>query len=1157
MDLVSAAATGDSVRVRALLATEGPPKLQYSRRIRGSFGTGTPLLLAAQNGHADVVSALLASSHYVDINRPNAANETPLSFAADRGHTAVVAVLLAAPGIDANHTVGECGSTPLTLAADRGHVEVVDLLLRAAAINVNHVNRNDFTALLFAAQEGHTAVVAKLLTAPGISVNQAHRNGFTPLYLAARRGHTETITILLAHPGVEVNQADSHGRTPLYHAAQEGHMGVVAALMMDPRVDCSKSCYRRESLGELVATRAADQGDSPLNVARRHGHVQVAAALQARCSAGSPGALGSTDLFRAAKEGDAESIRSTLLATPDLARQLLVNEPGSHGFPWQTPLSVAAEKGHTATIIALLTTPGINVNQATKHGRTPLLLAAQNGHHEAVTALLSCPEIKVNQVDGEGNTPLYYAVQKAHAQVVAALVASPHTDVNKTVNNGTYLTFAAKAGNADVVTKLLAAPSINVNQANLNGATPLTHAAQNGHAQVAAALIAQPNIQVNQAHKKNGFTPLLLAARQGHAEVVKQLLSAPDIDSNQANLNGRTPLLLAAQEGHADVVALLLAVANIQVNKRDKKGCTPLDRAIRLGHTQVAAALRTAAKAAATGGSTTHITDSSEQPQQTSANQNGKFASDSKNTAGKDKTGFQGATSPKLPHISPADQAKVDAICAMGFPAGEALFAFQKAKKNVEAAVELLLSTGDGAVKPAKPDPSRLTMQRSKHVVLPDYAEIAQAPLLRGKIFFVGRGRSGKSSTFKSLKKGEIFDPLEQSTAGAQHATLSVLMQEDVHSVEWKTHTPLGQLRQRAIAEECRKFIAGGISEENFRAKHSKLPARILRMVEQSRQARERKKKKQASPASPKPARTQHSAISFVLPPSPPLGDTPRQEGIARAAVPPASNAAHASRLPALGTHNSIAHAADQSVKSEQPAPLDEELHTLISNSDFRERATVYSIWDFGGQNLFFPVHHVFLSAGGVYLVVVNLKELLLEPGTGISSLIREEVGVSKDGTETQEPIYAAKNSKQQCLDDLRAWLTMLFCKGLSGKSVLVVCTCRDAFSKAQLLDANEQIAAVVYASPCRDHVFVPQEADDELGEGLDCFFVDNTKGAHQESGNWAEHFSVTCTLPLSHNISPCAPTCSVCWVVSVPRCVLPCKHRKTIATVVQTHEVI
>ena len=35
-------------------------------------------------------------------------------------------------------------------------------------------------------------------------------------------------------------------------------------------------------------------------------------------------------------------------------------------------------------------------------------------------------------------------------------------------------------------------------------------------------------------------------------------------------------------------------------------------------------------------------------------------------------------------------------------------------------------------------------------------------------------------------------------------------------------------------------------------------------------------------------------------------------------------------------------------------------------------RAMVYSVWDLGGQNLFFPLHHLLLSSGGIYLVLVR-----------------------------------------------------------------------------------------------------------------------------------------------------------------------------------------
>ena len=49
-------------------------------------------------------------------------------LAADRGHTEMVTALLAAPGLDVNAADGGVGRTALTLAEGQGHVEIMSLL---------------------------------------------------------------------------------------------------------------------------------------------------------------------------------------------------------------------------------------------------------------------------------------------------------------------------------------------------------------------------------------------------------------------------------------------------------------------------------------------------------------------------------------------------------------------------------------------------------------------------------------------------------------------------------------------------------------------------------------------------------------------------------------------------------------------------------------------------------------------------------------------------------------------------------------------------------------------------------------------------------------------------------------------------------------------
>ena len=100
----------------------------------------TPLCLAAQQGHADVVRQLIEASCNVrclaDID--GSRSVTPLHLAARNGHGDVVRLLVAA-GVDVEAPMtssGVCGLTALHLAVESGHLDIIDVLLDAGS-NVN------------------------------------------------------------------------------------------------------------------------------------------------------------------------------------------------------------------------------------------------------------------------------------------------------------------------------------------------------------------------------------------------------------------------------------------------------------------------------------------------------------------------------------------------------------------------------------------------------------------------------------------------------------------------------------------------------------------------------------------------------------------------------------------------------------------------------------------------------------------------------------------------------------------------------------------------------------------------------------------------------------------------------------------------------------
>jgi len=225
--------------------------------------TCTALSMAAQRGHVGVVKALLAAPD-IEVNKAIADGQTPLYLAASEGHLAVVAALLAAPAIAVDATTDGRRATPLNVAAFNGHAAVVTALIAAGA-DVNHDFQLGF-ALLNAVCKKHSGVVEALLAAPAIDVNHG-RGNHTALMHACRPEHGDAaiVSVLLAARGVNVNVADRGGNSALHLASAEGHDAVVGLLLAVP--------------GVLVNAVNQD-GLTPLNLAVAAGRRRVAELLR-------------------------------------------------------------------------------------------------------------------------------------------------------------------------------------------------------------------------------------------------------------------------------------------------------------------------------------------------------------------------------------------------------------------------------------------------------------------------------------------------------------------------------------------------------------------------------------------------------------------------------------------------------------------------------------------------------------------------------------------------------------------------------------------------------------------------------------------------------------------------------------------------------------
>lgn len=184
----------------------------------------TPLMCAAENGHATVATMLLGNGSDVSIMADE--GFTALHICAQYGHLAVTKVLVDAGASPRSETLK--GFTPLYLAAFYGHSEVMRVLLDAGA-NPDSRLPNGESTLYTAASRGKLAAVRELFRVKANPLfTRTGQMTTVPLDGAAGGGHSEVVRELIQQFGIEGCGGKSRGVDALSRAAQEQHMDIMA-----------------------------------------------------------------------------------------------------------------------------------------------------------------------------------------------------------------------------------------------------------------------------------------------------------------------------------------------------------------------------------------------------------------------------------------------------------------------------------------------------------------------------------------------------------------------------------------------------------------------------------------------------------------------------------------------------------------------------------------------------------------------------------------------------------------------------------------------------------------------------------------------------------------------------------------------------------------
>ncbi|GFY68105.1 ankyrin-3 [Trichonephila inaurata madagascariensis] len=502
--------------------------------LKTDFGV-TPLHVAADNGHLEVVKILIRSG--ADVNARTVSDSTPLHSAVQSGDEEIVECLLR-HGAEVNASMLNL-SLPLSHAAEEGRVTIAKLLLRYGAV-VDLDTDLGQTPLQFAAQNGHFDFV-KLLLERGAIVNKKNKkndNG-TALHYSSGNGHSEVVKLLIQNDA-DIEAKDFSDSTPLHVAVEQGHEDVVK-ILIDQGVDV----HSKDALGSTALFSAA-----------YHGHKVIVELL-----------LSSGVDIRAEDKNKITPMH--VLLSNELSELLIKNNTNidfvdAYGC---TTLHLGALNGNLDFVKYCLQN-GCSVDARNSSGLTALHLAVQGNHQEVVSYLIDYGA-DTNAKDNDGHTALQFAAQNNCTTIASILIGN--TDLDDQIES---LLSAVFEGHHDIVNTLLKKCVFNVNE--LQEKYNLLHkAVDNGHFTVVKILLdngfeANPNAQ-----DKHGITPIHISVMRGNVDLFEILLEEK-ADISIRDHRNKSAVEFTIYCSRLDILKLLLQTGKAAVNFKGYRNRTLL-----------------------------------------------------------------------------------------------------------------------------------------------------------------------------------------------------------------------------------------------------------------------------------------------------------------------------------------------------------------------------------------------------------------------------------------------------------------------------------------------------------------------------------------------------------------------------------------------------
>uniref|UniRef100_A0A7E4VDA0 Non-specific serine/threonine protein kinase n=1 Tax=Panagrellus redivivus TaxID=6233 RepID=A0A7E4VDA0_PANRE len=449
-----AAARGQVACVRVLLADahcdiDAVTSLQNASK--------TPLLLASEHGHAEVVQILIdagADLFYCDANGHSA-----LQIAQMGGHDGVASVLIAA--LERIHETSHNLRAELCAACIDGDENAVLRILsempKASCQQIcNGTSTDEKSVLYLACENGRAAVVKALLSVPGHIIIFSS-TGDNVLHAAVASQDAATVEVCLRKFPFLMDAANNEGSLPLHWACRCGHLDTVK-LMLEyeyPDDECkffedTRGVQTYRFICDLNATD--NECRTPLYLAVANGHVALVHFLLNF----------TTELFRVGEE-------------PSIGSPLALNIYCSNG---RTALMIACANG-AEDVVRILLDHDVDVNlpialteseicelqpaEARCAGSGALVEAAKAGNLRLVKLLLRHGALDYD------NRALAVAVASGSPDAVSQFLNQlAFTDAEYRINKRSPLDSGLGASNTNLLANLLPTTAV---QCNWHGAT--------------------------------------------------------------------------------------------------------------------------------------------------------------------------------------------------------------------------------------------------------------------------------------------------------------------------------------------------------------------------------------------------------------------------------------------------------------------------------------------------------------------------------------------------------------------------------------------------------------------------------------------------------------------------------------------------------------